>query len=135
MGQRCDGSNLQHQRYVLRPRPGAAAGLRDHRCAPRRKGPHPRYLRTGLFTSVKGNARIVVRLDGEYQVHWIGEDHDYRSIEIPAAVPALLQNPGDDEALVLNMPSPVQRPDMDDEHTADFSDFDSGSTIHHQQAG
>ena len=30
----------------------------------------------------------------------------------------------DDEAYVLNMPSPAWTPTMNDEHTADFSGFD-----------
>ena len=39
-------------------------------------------------------------------------------------MPAALQNLGDDEAYVLNMPNPAWTPMMDDEHVADFSDFD-----------
>ncbi len=42
-------------------------------------------------------------------------------------VPALIQNLGEDDAFVLNMPHPAWRPDMNDEHTADFSDYDFGS--------
>ena len=43
---------------------------------------------------------------------------------VPAGTPAALQNLGDDEAYVLNMPNPAWEPTMDDEYSADFSDFD-----------
>ena len=91
------------------------------------KGPHLHHIRTGFFTCIKGNVRIVVKTADGYQEFFSGEDHDYQSIEIPTGVPAAIQNLGDEDALVLNMPSPAWTPDMDDEHTADFSDYDFGS--------
>jgi dTDP-4-dehydrorhamnose 3,5-epimerase len=90
------------------------------------KGPHLHYLRTGFFTCIKGNVRIVVKVLGEYQQYYSGEDHQYRSVEIPVGVPAVIQNIGDDEAFVLNMPNPAWTPEMKDEYAADFSDFDFG---------
>lgn len=88
------------------------------------KGPHLHLIRRGLFTCIRGNIRVVARVDGEYEVYYSGEDHGFRSVEIPAGVPAALQNLGSSEALVLNMPCPAWTPDMNDEHSADFSDFD-----------
>ncbi len=88
------------------------------------KGPHLHFIRTGCFTCIKGNVRVVLKREGAYEVFFSGEDHDYRSIEIPTGTPALLQCLGDEEAYVLNMPSPAWTPDMNDEHSADFSDFD-----------
>lgn len=90
------------------------------------KGPHLHYIRTGFFTCVKGNVRIVVKTDHGYETHYSGEDHEYRSVEIPTGVPAAIQNLGDENALVLNMPHPAWTADMNDEHTADFSDYDFG---------
>jgi dTDP-4-dehydrorhamnose 3,5-epimerase-like enzyme len=87
------------------------------------KGPHLHFIRTGCFTCVKGNVRIVVKTDGHYREYYSGEAHDYQSIEIPVGTPALLQNLGDCEAFVLNMPNPAWTPTMNDEHTADFSDY------------
>jgi dTDP-4-dehydrorhamnose 3,5-epimerase-like enzyme len=88
------------------------------------KGPHLHRVRRGCFTCIKGNIRIIVRTPEGYQEYLSGEDHEYRSVEVPVGVPAALQNLGDEDALVLNMPHPAWTPDMNDEHTADFSDFD-----------
>ena len=88
------------------------------------KGPHLHYIRTGCFTCVKGNARFVLKVDGKYQVFYSGEDHEYLSVMVPTGIPAALQNVGQEDAYILNMPSPAWTPDMNDEHTADFSDFD-----------
>ena len=92
--------------------------------APRlEKGPHLHHIRTGFFTCIKGNVRVVVKTAEGYTTYFSGENYEYRSIEVPTGVPALLQNMGDDEAFVLNMPNPAWRPDMNDEHSADFSDY------------
>ena len=93
--------------------------------APRQiKGPHLHYIRTGCFTCIKGNARFVLKLPEGYQVFYSGDDHKYLTIIVPSGVPAALQNLGDEDAYVLNMPNPAWTPDMNDEHSADFSDFD-----------
>ena len=42
---------------------------------------------------------------------------------MPTGVPAALQNLGQTEAFVLNMPNPAWTPEMKDEYSADFSDF------------
>jgi len=87
------------------------------------KGPHLHFIRTGFFTCIKGNVRVVLKTDDGYQVFYSGEDHDYLSIEVPTGVPAAVQCIGDEEAYLLNMPNPAWTPDMQDEHSADFSDF------------
>ncbi|MFZ2360448.1 MAG: WxcM-like domain-containing protein [Anaerolineae bacterium] len=91
------------------------------------KGPHLHHIRTGFFTCIKGNVRIVVKVDNEYQEYYSGEAHNYCSVEIPTGVPALIQNLGDEEAFVLNMPCPAWTMEMKDEHTADFSDYIASS--------
>ena len=90
------------------------------------KGPHLHFIRTGCFTCIKGNARFVLKTEEGYQVFYSGEDHEYRSVVVPSGVPALLQNMGNEDAYVLNMPNPAWTSTMNDEHTADFSDFDFG---------
>jgi len=88
------------------------------------KGPHLHHIRTGCFTCIKGNARFILKTPEGYQVYYSGEDHDYLSVIVPTGTAAALQNIGDVDALVLNMPSPAWTPTMSDEYTADFSDFD-----------
>jgi dTDP-4-dehydrorhamnose 3,5-epimerase-like enzyme len=80
------------------------------------KGPHLHLKRWGYFTCIKGNVRIVARVDGEYQVAHSGEDHDFCTVEIPAGVPARIENVGRGDAYVINTPSPAWRPDDQDEH-------------------
>lgn len=93
--------------------------------APRQiKGPHLHYIRTGCFTCIRGNALFVLKTPAGYEVVYSGEAHEYHTVIVPTGVPAALQNLEDDEAFVLNMPNPAWTPDMNDEHGADFSDFD-----------
>ncbi|MGQ0739700.1 MAG: WxcM-like domain-containing protein [Bacteroidota bacterium] len=88
------------------------------------KGPHLHFIRTGFFTCIKGNVRVVLKTDNGYKVFLSGVDHNYLSVEIPTGVPAAIQCLGEEEAFILNMPNPAWTPDMNDEHSADFSDFD-----------
>ena len=88
------------------------------------KGPHLHFIRTGFFTCIKGNVRVILKIDGEYKTFFSGEDHEYQSIEVPTGIPAAVECLGDEEAYLLNMPNPAWTPEMNDEHTADFSDFD-----------
>lgn len=87
------------------------------------KGPHLHVVRTGFFTCIKGNIKIIIKHNEVYKIFYSGEDHEYLSIIIPTGVPAVIQNIGDDDAYVLNMPSPAWTPKMNDEHDADFSDY------------
>jgi dTDP-4-dehydrorhamnose 3,5-epimerase len=88
------------------------------------KGPHLHFIRTGFFTCIKGNVRVVLKTNEGYQIFFSGEDYEYKSIEVPTGIPAAVQCLGDEEAFLLNMPNPAWTPEMNDEHTADFGDFD-----------
>jgi dTDP-4-dehydrorhamnose 3,5-epimerase len=87
------------------------------------KGPHLHLKRWGLFTCIRGNAKIVVRTETGYEEFLTGEDYNFATIQVPAGMPAALQNMGDDEAYVLNMPSPAWRVDEQDEHPVSFDDY------------
>lgn len=88
-----------------------------------KKGPHLHLIRTGFFTCIKGNVKIVLKIDGCYKELFSGESYDYHSVEVPIGVPAMIMNEGQDEAFMLNMPCPAWTPTMNDEHDADFSDY------------
>lgn len=88
-----------------------------------KKGPHLHYIRTGFFTCIKGNIKIILKLPDGYKEYFSGENHDYLSVEVPTGVPAMLVNDGEKDAFVLNMPSPAWTQTMNDEHGADFSDY------------
>jgi dTDP-4-dehydrorhamnose 3,5-epimerase len=92
--------------------------------APREvKGPHLHLKRWGLFTCIRGNAKIVVRTENGYEEYLTGEDYDFATIQVPAGTPAALQNIGDKEAYMLNMPSPAWHVDDQDEHPVSFDDY------------
>jgi hypothetical protein len=66
----------------------------------------------------------VVRTEKGYEEYLTGEDHDYATIQVPAGVPAAIQNLGDVDAYFLNMPSPAWHVDDQDEHPVLFDDYD-----------
>ncbi|MFH1226422.1 MAG: WxcM-like domain-containing protein, partial [Planctomycetota bacterium] len=87
------------------------------------KGPHLHLKRWGLFTCIRGNAKIVVRTEKGYEEYLTGEDHGFATIQVPAGVPAALQNIGTGEAYMLNMPAPAWQADDRDEHDVSFADY------------
>lgn len=87
------------------------------------KGPHLHLKRWGLFTCIKGNGKVVTRTDSGYEAFLTGEDHDFATIQVPAGVPAALQNVGDTDAYFLNMPSPAWQANDQDEHLVSFDDY------------
>ena len=87
------------------------------------KGPHLHFVRTGFFTCIKGNVKIVTKENNKYCEYYSGENHDFLSVIIKTGVPAAIQNIGVDDAFILNMPSPAWTPEMKDEYTDDFSDY------------
>lgn len=87
------------------------------------KGPHLHYKRQGHFTCIKGNIKIVVKINSQFEEYFSGEDYEFASIIIPKGIPALLVNIGNEEAFVINTPNPAWTEDMNDEHNYDFSDY------------
>lgn len=88
------------------------------------KGPHLHYIRTGCFTCIRGNARFILKTKEGYNTIYSGESHDYKTVIVPKGVAAALQNLGPQDAYILNMPNPAWTPNMGDEHSAQFSDYD-----------
>lgn len=80
------------------------------------KGPHLHMQRWGLFTCVSGNVKIIIRTPQGYREEHSGEDHQYRTVQVPAGWAAALKNEGAKEAFVLNMPSPAWTPSNPDDH-------------------
>jgi mannose-6-phosphate isomerase-like protein (cupin superfamily) len=80
------------------------------------KGPHLHLKRWGLFTCIKGNVIIVTNVKGKKEENQSGECHDFQTIQVPAGTPTLLKNPYDEDAYVLNMPSPAWHIDDQDDH-------------------
>jgi hypothetical protein len=79
-----------------------------------RKGPHLHHKRRGVFICVKGNVRIVQKLDYVH-VEMTGVDHDYAQVVVSPGIETAIYNDGDTEALVLNMPSPAWSKEDPDE--------------------
>lgn len=88
------------------------------------KGPHLHLKRWGLFTCIRGNARIVVRTETGYEEYLTGEDYEFATVQVPAGLPSALQNIGPIEAFVLNMPAPAWHVDDQDDHPVSFDDYE-----------
>jgi dTDP-4-dehydrorhamnose 3,5-epimerase-like enzyme len=84
------------------------------------KGPHLHLKRRGYFTCIKGNVRVIVRINGVYEEYFSGENYDYATIEIPPGIPAAIQNIADGQSYVINTPSPDWHIDNQDEHEVEF---------------
>jgi dTDP-4-dehydrorhamnose 3,5-epimerase-like enzyme len=81
------------------------------------KGPHLHMRRWGLFTCILGDVDIVVRVGPDrYETYSSGEQHDFRTVQVPAGLAAALVNRGDIPAYVLNMPSPAWQAHDQDDH-------------------
>ncbi len=87
------------------------------------KGPHLHYKRSGFFTCIHGNVKFIIKIKNSYKVFYSGEKHNFKSILIPKKVPVAIQCLGNKKAIILNMPNPAWSPKMNDEHTAEFTDY------------
>jgi dTDP-4-dehydrorhamnose 3,5-epimerase-like enzyme len=87
-------------------------------CAPGTiKGPHLHMKRWGYFTCIRGNARIVAKVGpDQYDVAYTGKDHGYQTIEVPAGISNMLEALGDEDAYIINTPSPAWHVDDQDDH-------------------
>ena len=56
------------------------------------------------------------RIENGYEENFTGEDYNFATIQVPAGVLASLQNTGNEEAYMRNMPSPAWHIDDQDEH-------------------
>jgi dTDP-4-dehydrorhamnose 3,5-epimerase len=90
------------------------------------KGPHLHLKRWGLFTCIRGNIKIVVRTENGYEEYFSGEDYDFATVQVPAGIPVALQNIGDQDAYILNMPSPAWHESDQDDHSVSFDDYNFG---------
>ena len=88
------------------------------------KGPHLHKKRWGLFTCIRGNIKIVIRRDGQYEEFFSGEDYDFATIQVPAGLANALVNIGNCDAYVLNMPSPAWHIDDQDDWDVEFDGYD-----------
>lgn len=88
------------------------------------KGPHLHKKRTGFFTCIKGNIKIVIRIADQYIEKFSGEDYDFASVQVPAGIPSALVNIGTCDAYILNMPSPAWHIDDQDDWDVEFKDYD-----------
>ena len=88
------------------------------------KGPHLHKKRWQLYTCIKGDIKIVVRINDKYEEYFSGENHDFRTVQVPAGIPSALVNIGEVDAYILNMPAPSWHPDDIDEWDVSFDDYD-----------
>ena len=46
------------------------------------KGPHLHKVRKGFFTCIRGNIRIILKVNNKFIQYYSGEDYEYLSVEI-----------------------------------------------------
>lgn len=90
------------------------------------KGPHLHKKRWGLFTCIKGNVKIVVKINGKYEEYFSGEDYNFITVQVPPHIPNALVNIGVCDAYILNMPSPAWHKDTPDDWDVEFDDYNLG---------
>lgn len=90
------------------------------------KGPHLHKTWWGLLTCVKGDVKIVTRIDGKSSKYFSGERFDFETIQVPAGVPSALVNGGAVYAYVLNMRALSWDTVDPDDWDAAFDDYDFG---------
>lgn len=93
------------------------------------KGPHLHKKRRGLFTCIKGDLLIVLRVDGKYVECFSGENYEFTTVQVPAGIPAALVNISDTDAYILNMPCPAWHIDDQDDWDVEFNDYDFEKAI------
>jgi len=86
------------------------------------KGPHLHLKRWGFFTCIRGNIRVIARTDNGYEEYFSGEDYEFATVEIPAGIPAAIQNIASEPSYVINTPSPAWHVDIQDEHPVEFDE-------------
>lgn len=87
------------------------------------KGPHLHYKRRGFFTCINGNVKFIIKIKKSYKVFYSGEKYNFRSILVPKKVPLAIQCLGNKKAIIINMPNPAWTPQMNDEHSVEFKNF------------
>ena len=87
------------------------------------KGPHLHKKRWQLYTCIKGDLKVVIRVNGEYVEKFSGDSYDYATIQVPAGTPSALVNIGECDAYIINMPSPAWHIDDQDDWDVSFDDY------------
>ena len=87
------------------------------------KGPHLHFKRRGYFTCIDGNAKFIIKIKNSYKTVYSGEKYQFKSVLIPKGVPVAIQCIGKKKAIILNMPNPSWTPQMNDEHSIEFKNY------------
>jgi dTDP-4-dehydrorhamnose 3,5-epimerase-like enzyme len=94
------------------------------------KGPHLHRKRTGYFTCISGNVKIIMqRGKNEYGVRYTGEDYEYTTVEVEPGTPTLIVNDGDTPAIILNMTFPAWTPDDQDDYPVVEWSYDAKNNV------
>lgn len=101
--------NFPHHVYLTVVNPGEV------------KGPHYHKQRYAMYTCIKGNVKVVIKLEGKYKFLYSGEKHDYATIWVEAGIPTAIVNLESDEAsFVLNTPNPSYLETSGDDFPVEF---------------
>lgn len=88
------------------------------------KGPHLHMQRTQQYACIQGKGRIIIRYEhGDYETIEIDADEKPAVVIVPAGTPSAIQNTGNSDFVLINMPNPAWHPENQDDHPVEFNDF------------
>ena len=87
------------------------------------KGPHLHLKRWGLFTCIKGNVKIVVKINEQFYEYFWEKNMNIKQFKYQPEFLAALINIGNEDAYILNMPSPAWHADDLDEWEVSFDSY------------
>lgn len=103
--------------YLTCAKPGAFKGYHLHR------------VRAARYMCVKGTMKIILYVNGIREEHILSAEN-LKRLYIPKNVPTGLENIGNEDAWLVNLPDPAYDPDLKDEQV-DFTqeELDSGEYL------
>lgn len=85
------------------------------------KGPHYHKERYAMYTCIKGNIKVILKIGDGYETLYSGEDHDYATLWVPAGVPtAVINLEKDVPSYIINAPNPSFLETPADDHEVEF---------------
>ena len=85
------------------------------------KGPHLHKKRYAMYTCIRGNIKVVVKINDNYEYYYSGEDYDYATIWVEKGIPtAIINLEKEKESFIINTPNPSYQECPDDDYDIYF---------------
>jgi len=85
------------------------------------KGPHYHKIRYAMYTCIRGNIKVVVKINDTYEVYYSGENYNYATIWVETGfATAIINLERERESMIINTPCPSYLECPDDEYDVTF---------------